>query len=114
MRYRFGKPKDLLKAEPRPPKYVGDAMANRAKLGFGQPIFAWMAPGGQLRPMVERLGAHSFVDEATLARTRRKPTWFLYSLMVYDTWHKLFIDRSLPRVCAAPLSRREAQPATQG
>ena len=106
-RYPFRRPKELLKSALA--RRAGARVARRSKLGFGQPIFAWMAPGGQLRPTVERLGDHAFVDSATLARVRQKPTWFLYSLMVYDTWHKLFIDRSLPRVTAAALSRREAQ-----
>jgi hypothetical protein len=107
-RYPFRRPKELLKSALA--RRAGATVARRSKLGFGQPIFAWMAPGGQLRPAVERLGGHAFVDPGTLARVRQKPTWFLYSLLVYDTWHKLFIDRSLPRVCAAPLARREALP----
>ncbi len=106
-RYPFRRPKELLKSALA--RRAGTRIARRVKLGFGQPIFAWMAPGGQLRPMVDRLGAHPFVDAATLARVRQKPTWFLYSLLVYDTWYKLFIDRSLPRVTAAPLMRREVQ-----
>jgi asparagine synthase (glutamine-hydrolysing) len=106
-RYPFRRPKELLKSALA--RRAGARVARRSKLGFGQPIFAWMAPGGQLRPTVERLGTHAFVDQATLTRVRQKPTWFLYSLMVYDTWHKLFIDRSLPRAVAAPLVRQEAR-----
>jgi hypothetical protein len=26
-----------------------------------------------------------------------RPNWFLYSLLCYDLWHKLFIERSLAR-----------------
>ena len=36
-------------------------LAQRGKLGFGQPIFEWLAPGGQLRPLVDRIEPHDFV-----------------------------------------------------
>jgi asparagine synthetase B (glutamine-hydrolysing) len=94
-RFRFRRPKDVLKralARLAPPE-----LAHRPKLGFGQPIFAWLSEGGALRPLVERIASHEFVDAPTLARVRRRPTWFLYSLLCYDLWHKLFIDRTLPR-----------------
>ena len=76
-------------------KHVGDELAHRPKLGFGQPIFEWLAPGGQLRPLVESLLRHPFLDAATLQRVLRQPTWFLYSLLCYDLWHRLFIEQSL-------------------
>jgi hypothetical protein len=72
-------------------------MARRPKLGFGQPVFEWLAPLGQLRSLAERLGRHEFVDPATLRRSLRQPNWFLYSLLCYDLWHRLFIERSLAR-----------------
>jgi asparagine synthase (glutamine-hydrolysing) len=95
VRYPFRQPKDLLKRALA--RHVPADLVRRPKLGFGQPIFEWLAPGGQLRPLVERIGNHDFVDPATLARTRARPTWFLYSLLCYDLWHKLFVERSLPR-----------------
>ena len=94
-RFRFRRPKDTLKralARLAPPE-----LATRGKLGFGQPIFEWLAPGGALRPLVKRIAAYDFVDVQTLERTQRRPTWFLCSLLCYDLWHKLFIERSLPR-----------------
>jgi asparagine synthase (glutamine-hydrolysing) len=94
VRFRFRQPKDTLKralARLAPPE-----LATRAKLGFGQPIFEWLSPGGSLRPLVERMGPYEFLDTDVLARVRQRPTWFLYSLLVYDLWHKLFIERSLP------------------
>src|SRR6185437_16626013 len=54
VRYRFRRPKDLLKRALA--RQAPGELAVRTKLGFGQPIFEWLAPGGQLRPMVERLG----------------------------------------------------------
>jgi asparagine synthase (glutamine-hydrolysing) len=95
VRYRFRRPKDLLKRALA--RRAPAELATRVKLGFGQPIFEWLAPGGQLAPLIARLDRHDFVDPGVLARVRRKPTWFLYSLLVYDTWHRLFIDRSLAR-----------------
>ena len=72
-------------------------MAYRFKLGFGQPVFEWMAPGGQLRSWVEQIGTYDFVDAGARTIALARPNWFLYSLLCYDLWHKLFIERSLPR-----------------
>lgn len=98
-RFRFRRPKDLLKRSLTQRGFR--EIATRAKLGFGQPIFEWLEPEGQLRPMVDRLGQHEFVPPATLDRVRRKPTWFLYSLLVYDTWHKLFIEQAAAHAIAS-------------
>jgi asparagine synthase (glutamine-hydrolysing) len=95
VRYRFRRPKDLLKRALA--RSVPAPLANRAKLGFGQPVFEWLSPGGQLRPLVERMAAHDFVDAGVLERSLANPNWFLCSLLCYDLWRKLFIDRSLPR-----------------
>ena len=91
VRYRFRRPKYLLKRALA--RHGGEELATRCKLGFAQPIFEWLAPGGQLADLVGRIGAHSFVEPQALERTRREPTWFLYSLVVYDTWHRQFISR---------------------
>ena len=94
-RFRFRRPKEVLKRALA--RLAPVELARRAKLGFGQPIFEWLAPGGSLRPLVERITPYAFVCPEVLARVRARPTWFLYSLLCYDLWHKLFIDRSLPR-----------------
>jgi asparagine synthase (glutamine-hydrolysing) len=104
VRYRFRRPKDLLKRALA--RHVGAEMANRVKLGFGQPIFEWLSPGGQLAGMVAGLGEHDFVDPEAMARSRAKPNWFLYSLLVYDTWQRLFIDRTLAVPSGPTPSRR--------
>jgi asparagine synthase (glutamine-hydrolysing) len=95
VRFRFRRPKDTLKRALA--RLAPVELAQRSKLGFGQPIFEWLAPGGSLRPLVERIAPYDFVDADALARSRERPTWFLYSLLCYDLWHKLFIERSLPR-----------------
>jgi asparagine synthase (glutamine-hydrolysing) len=94
-RFPFRHPKKLLKTALV--RHGLREIAYRPKQGFGQPIFEWLAPGGQLRPWVESIGEYPFVDQASLGRARARPSWFLYSLLCYDVWHKLFIDRSLPR-----------------
>jgi asparagine synthetase B (glutamine-hydrolysing) len=113
VRYRFRRPKDLLKRSLASvdPSGAMHELATRRKLGFGQPIFEWLGEGGQLRPLVDRLDGHGFVDPATLDRLRKRPTWFLSSLLAYDTWQRLFIDRSLARPAGATPMRREAAPA---
>jgi asparagine synthase (glutamine-hydrolysing) len=100
VRYRFRRPKDLLKRALA--REVPAELATRGKLGFGQPVFEWLAPGGQLRPLAERIGRHDFLDRGALARALERPNWFLYSLLCYDLWHKLFIERSLPRPAPPP------------
>jgi asparagine synthase (glutamine-hydrolysing) len=94
VRYPFRRPKELLKRalERVAPREV----ARRRKLGFGQPIFEWLAPGGQLRPLVERIGAYDFIRPEELERAKAQPSWFLYSLLCYDLWHKMFIDGAPP------------------
>ncbi|MFO0930460.1 MAG: hypothetical protein U0736_26105 [Gemmataceae bacterium] len=59
-----------------------------------------------MRPLVDRLDLHPFVDPKTLAHAVARPTWFLVSLLTYDLWHKLFIDRTLPRPTTPTPSRR--------
>jgi asparagine synthase (glutamine-hydrolysing) len=111
VRYRWRRPKDLLKRALA--RRAPADLARRPKLGFGQPIFEWLAPGGQLRPFVERIGDHDFIDRAALDRAKAEPNWFLYSLLCYDVWHKLFVERSLPRPPAARPSEPVAAAATR-
>jgi len=101
-RFPKWKPKDLLKRALA--RHVPSSIVDRRKLGFGQPIFEWLAPGGQLRPWVERIANHHFVDVQARTVVLSRPNWFLYSLLCYDLWHRLFIDRSLSRhsLVAAP------------
>lgn len=106
VRFRFRRPKDVLKRALA--RHVGDELAMRSKLGFGQPIFEWLSHGGQLAPMLDSLSEHDFVDGATLRRSREKPNWWLYSLLVYDAWQRLFIDGTLARPTGLTPSRREA------
>ena len=94
-RYPFRKPKGLLKKALS--RHVDPEIVNRRKLGFGQPIFQWMAPGGQLRPMVDAIDHYDFVDKGALATARERPNWFLFSLLCYDVWYKTFITGKTAR-----------------
>ncbi len=105
VRYRRGRPKDLLKRALA--RHVPPAIAERRKLGFGQPIFEWLGRSGQLRPLVEQIGRYGFVDRATLAGSLTKPNWFLSSLLCYDLWHKLFIEGARPQ-SAIPNPKHES------
>jgi len=107
VRYRFRRPKDLLRRALA--RHVPAPLANRGKLGFGQPIFEWLALGGQLRPLAERIGPHPFVARGVLARSLARPNWFLSSLLCYDLWHRLYIERSPGFETTSYPSRRTAQ-----
>jgi asparagine synthase (glutamine-hydrolysing) len=93
-RFPFRRPKGLLRRVLA--RHAPRQIASRTKRGFGQPVFEWLAPGGQLRPLVERIGRHDFLDRRVLARCLERPNWFLYSLLCYDLWHKQFVEASEP------------------
>jgi asparagine synthase (glutamine-hydrolysing) len=103
VRYRFRRPKDVLKRAlaRRAPREI----ATRVKLGFAQPVFEWLAPGGQLAPLLARVGEYGFRPPTGL---REKPTWFSYGLLCYDQWHRLFVERSLPRPAGHPALKGRA------
>jgi asparagine synthase (glutamine-hydrolysing) len=97
VRYTYRKPKALLKAALA--QRVTPEIAYRVKLGFGQPIFEWLRPGGQLSGPVSRLGNHGFLAPGAVGG----PTWFSYSALCYDLWHRQFIERrSLPMEMPQP------------
>jgi asparagine synthase (glutamine-hydrolysing) len=114
-RFPYRRPKDLLKQALA--RHVGKELAYRFKLGFGQPVFEWMARGGQLRPWVERIGDYDFVPARVRNAAMEQPSWFLYSLLCYDLWHKMFIDQTLPRESLYGITsgtRADCQPAISG
>ena len=63
-------------------------LGSRRKLGFGQPIFQWLSPKGQLRDLVEAIDPMPFVDSKTLEQAKKEPNWFLYSLLCLDLLKK--------------------------
>lgn len=75
-------------------RHVPESFARRPKLGFGQPIFEWLSPGGGLREAVEQIDDYPWLPQKTKrSLLERKPTWFLWSLLCYDLWHKKFFPR---------------------
>jgi asparagine synthetase B (glutamine-hydrolysing) len=94
-RFPFREPKALLKRTLA--RRASPEIAYRQKRGFGQPIFEWMAPGGQLRELVDSIGDYGFVKPGVRTEALRQPNWFLYTLLCYDLWHKLFISKTIPR-----------------
>lgn len=99
-RFRFRQPKSLLKRSLD--RHGHSLLAHREKLGWGQPIFEWLSPGGQLRPLVEQIDEYDFVVPSVLEEAKAKPNWFLFTLLCFDLWHKMFITRTLPRQAAKP------------
>jgi asparagine synthase (glutamine-hydrolysing) len=93
VRFPYGKPKHLLKQALK--QHAPAWLADRVKLGFGQPVFDWLAPGGPLRPLVDRIDDHEFLGRRGLAAAKESPDWFLYSLLCYDVWHKTFISGTI-------------------
>lgn len=94
VRFPFCRPKALLKQALA--RRAGWELAYRRKLAFGQPIFEWLAPGGQLRPWVEQIGWYDFLPPTVADAARARPGWFLYNLLCYDLWHQLIIDGRSP------------------
>jgi hypothetical protein len=72
-------------------------LAERPRIDFEPPLQSWLAPGGRLAPLIEHIGTHDFVEARTFRQARTQPSGFLYRLLCYDLWHKLFVERSLPR-----------------
>lgn len=105
-RFPFRQPKALLKRTLA--RRASPEIAYRQKRGFGQPIFEWMAPNGQLRQMVDSISDYGFVKESVRTEALRQPNWFLYTLLCYDLWHKLFISKTIPRTSIAT---RQPEPA---
>lgn len=95
VRYTFRRPKAVLKTALA--HRTTSEIATRVKLGFGQPIFEWLQPEGQLAALVARIDGHGLPRPELLRESMQRPTWFTYSAMCYGVWHRLFVERSIPR-----------------
>jgi asparagine synthase (glutamine-hydrolysing) len=82
---------------------VPDGVIARPKLGLNPPMGAWL--NGALRPMMEdylsesSLKARGYFDPGVMARMqgehrggRRDHTWRLWSLLVFEAWHRAYMD----------------------
>ncbi|MDR1492250.1 MAG: hypothetical protein LBT05_05980 [Planctomycetaceae bacterium] len=68
-------------------RHVPPKFANRPKLGFGQPIFEWLSPGGVLRERAESIRTTGWFNESTKQTLLKKPNWFLWTMLCYDIWY---------------------------
>ena len=95
LRFQYKQPKKVLKDALL--KYMPRDMVFRKKLAFGQPIFQWMRYGGQLRQMIDEIDLvdHPYLRPEVLESERAEPTWFLFSLLCYDLWHREFVKKSV-------------------
>lgn len=107
-RFAYRHPKWVLKSALR--RHLPADFVKRRKLAFAQPIYEWLAEGGQLRPLVEQIGHYEFVDANTLAHAKETPNAFLYCLLCYDIWHKLFIQNLSPD-CVLEARARHSRPS---
>ena len=82
---------------------VPDGVIARPKLGLNPPMGAWL--NGALRPMMEdylsesRLKTRGYFDFAAVAKMReehrigrRDHTWRLWALLVFEEWHRAYMD----------------------
>ena len=104
---RFGRkePKWLLKASLS--RYVQRWLTDRPKRGFGQPIFEWLSPGGELHDSLCGIDDYPFLSPFRRTMLQTSPSWFHYSALVYDLWYKEFIssarlNASKPFVISSP------------
>jgi len=47
--------------------------------------------------MVDTIETSELVKSQVLGAACSQPNWFLYSLLCYDIWHKMFVAKTLPR-----------------
>jgi asparagine synthase (glutamine-hydrolysing) len=82
---------------------VPDGVVSRAKQGLNPPMGAWLR--GPLRPMLEdylsekRVAQRGYFEPVTVARLReehlvgrRDHTWRLWALIVFEEWHRAYLD----------------------
>jgi len=91
-RYPALEPKGVLKRALC--RHVPPSLAYRQKRGFGQPIFEWMSDAAELRRLLDAIADYHFVRKNVLEKARAQPNWFLYSLLCYDIWHKMFVSKT--------------------
>ncbi|MDR0609312.1 MAG: asparagine synthase [Planctomycetaceae bacterium] len=87
-RFVHGNPKQILKKALA--RSVPEEFSRRPKLGFGQPIFSWLAPGGCLYDAVQQIDDQPWLTPKTKQKILATPNWFLWTLLCYDLWHKTF------------------------
>ena len=80
-----GNPKQVLKNALL--KRVPADVVNRPKLGFGQPIFEWLSPGGTFHERAEAIRTFDWFSESTKQELLAKPNWCLWTMLCFDLWY---------------------------
>ncbi|MDR3199778.1 MAG: hypothetical protein LBU34_18075, partial [Planctomycetaceae bacterium] len=83
-RFVHGNPKQVLKKALA--RHVPEEFSRRPKLGFGQPIFLWLAPGGCLFDAVQQIDDQPWLPPKAKKEILATPNWFLWTLLCYDLW----------------------------
>ena len=89
-RFVTGNPKQVLKNALL--RHVPTELVNRPKLGFGQPVFDWLSPGGPLRERAEAIRTFDWFREKTKHELLQKPNWFLWTMLCYDIWYDTIFE----------------------
>jgi hypothetical protein len=93
IRFPFRRPKGLIRD--------GFSRLGGASCSFGTKqntrnlLVQSLAPHGPLSSLVEQIAPYDFVPNGLLKVLAQRPNWFLFTLLVYDCWHKIFIKGSL-------------------
>jgi len=90
-RFQFKQTKKVLKEALE--KYLPKEFIYRKKSAWGVPIFEWLGSGGVLFQLVEEINEYPFLKGKTSV-VKGPQDWFLWSLLTFDLWHKLFIDQN--------------------
>ncbi len=90
-RFVPGNPKQVLKNALA--RHVPKEFISRPKLSFGQPVFEWLSPGGELRKAVERIDDYPWLPRNVKQEILVRPNWVLWTLLCYDLWYKAFMKR---------------------
>ena len=80
-----GNPKQVLKNALL--RHVRPEVVNRPKLGFGQPVFEWLSPGGTLHERAEAIRTFDWFSESTKRDLLAKPNWCLWTMLCFDIWY---------------------------
>jgi len=72
-------------------RHLPQELVRRPKLGFGQPIFEWLSPDGELREEVDAIVDLPFVSKKNIEEMKERPTWVLYTGLCFHLWRKEFL-----------------------
>jgi len=89
-RFVPGNPKQVLKNALL--RHVPPEVVNRPKLGFGQPVFEWLSPGGPLHERAEAIRTFDWFSESTKRELLAQPNWCLWTMLCFDIWYDVLFQ----------------------